>query len=147
MCSSNLGYKQGALLNNRGKIRTYKRHSYFHKRHHRSALCYFISFIWSGLEGKSLLSVRSLVSPYVCLHRLCIQIPPTTRKTSDRGASAMPQENVEETVERREGMKRNILLQNRAAQGGREEIHWSFPPNKHALISRKFVSYTKAKAI
>lgn len=45
--------------------------------------------------------------------------------TSDRGASAMPQENVEETVERREGVRGNISLQNRAAQGGREETYWS----------------------
>lgn len=90
---------------------------------HRWASCYFISFIWLGLEGKSWLSVRSLVSPYVfpalCLHRLCIHIPPTARKTSDRGASAMPQENVGETVERRETVRRNSSAEQGSA--GRQE--------------------------
>lgn len=90
---------------------------------HRLASCYFISFIWLGLEGKSWSSVRSLVSPCVfpalCLHRLCIHIPPTARKTSDRGANAMPQENVEETVERRETMRRNSSAEPGSA--GRQE--------------------------
>lgn len=67
-------------------------------------------------------AVRPHAFPGLCLFHLCSHIPPKTKKTSDKGARAMPQENVAAAGRTVVSVKGSLPATGGQAPGHREKV-------------------------